>query len=177
MERSSYVNESERRRRVMELLAHHAAGQQKDHPLKCKIYDLRKQNKWSLKDVAQLSGIPLNTVWRMERGYGATLRNAFKIASVFGATIYDLWSIPPSGSGLEPNEQTRLSVSELRQQRHWRLSDLAKLAGISKSTLFHIENGHTPTLGNAVKVAAALNVSVYHIWKPQQHQTQPSKKA
>jgi transcriptional regulator with XRE-family HTH domain len=163
----------------MELLALYVAGQQKDHPLKCKIYDLRKQNKWSLKDLAQLSGIPLNTVWRMERGYGATLRNAYRIANVFGVTIYDLWSIPPSGAALGPNKEPAISIRELRRQRHWRLSDLAKLAEISKSTLFQIENGHTPTLGNAVKIAAALGVSVYQIWKPQQHQTprtQPSKK-
>ncbi len=164
----------------MDLLALHAVGQKRDPPLKCKIYDLRKQNKWSLKDLSQLSGIPLNTVWRMERGYGATLRNAFKIANVFGATIYDLWSIPPSGAGIGPNKEAATSVRELRRQHHWRLSDLAKLAGISKSTLFQIENGHTPTLGNAVKIAAALGVSVYQIWKPQQHQiprTQPSNKA
>jgi transcriptional regulator with XRE-family HTH domain len=164
----------------MELLAFLVAGQQRDQPLKCKIYDLRKQNKWSLKQLAQLSGIPLNTVWRMERGYGATLRNAYRIANVLGVTIYDLWSIPPSGAALGPNKEPASSVRELRRQRHWRLSDLAKLVGVAKSTLFQIENGHTPTLGNAVKIAAALNVSVYHIWKPQQHQIprkQPSNKA
>jgi DNA-binding XRE family transcriptional regulator len=32
--------------------------------------------------------------------------------------------------------------------------------------LFAIEKGQIPKLENAVKIAAALGVSVYQIWKP-----------
>jgi transcriptional regulator with XRE-family HTH domain len=145
------------------------ANRENNH-LRCRIYELRKQNNWTLQQLAQFSGIPLNTVWRMERGYGTTLRNAFRMANVFRVTINDLWSIPPSATALGRNKEIAISIREIRRQRHWRLSDLAKLAGVAKSTLFQIENGHTPTLDKAVRIATALGVSVYQIWKPQQHQ-------
>ena len=125
------------------------------------------QNNWSLKKLSELSGIPVNTVWRMEREYGVTLRNAYKIAGTFQLTIYELWSIPSSGAvgpKLKAGKLTTETVHELRLKRRWRLHDLAEVSGVSKATLVHVENGHIPTLRNAVRIAAALGVSVYQIW-------------
>jgi transcriptional regulator with XRE-family HTH domain len=51
-------------------------------------------------------------------------------------------------------------------QRHWRLRDLAQVSGVSKATLTYIEGGHIPTLRNAIRIATALDVSVYQIWSP-----------
>lgn len=130
------------------------------------IYELRKGMRWSLKRVSELAGIPVNTVWRMERGYGVTLRNAFRMAKLFGVTIYDLWNFVPVRSVVPQPNRGPSSVRKLRLEHRWRLRDLAEISRVSKSTLFHVEAGHTPTLENAVKIAAALGVSVYEIWEP-----------
>jgi len=131
-----------------------------------KIYEFRKRKRWTLKRLSKLSGIPLNTVWRMEKGYGVTLRNAFTIAAIFGLSVYDLWNIGPAGvsAGLFVHEPA--SIRKLRRRRRWGLRELANVSGVSKTTLSIVESGHTPTLENAAKIAAALNVSLYDIWKP-----------
>lgn len=141
--------------------------QQRRQLLKSKIYVYRKQKKWTLKKLSELSGIRFNTVWRIESGYGTALKNAYKIASVFQTTIYELWDIPPSGEvPVTPGKTKPLSPAELRSQRGWALDDLSKLSGVSKTTLFHVEQGYTPALEIAVKIARAFGVSVYEIWKP-----------
>lgn len=102
----------------------------------------------------------------MERGYGVTLRNAFRVAKVFRVTVYDLWNFVPARAAVARRKQGPVSVRKLRLEHRWRLRDLAEISGVSKATLFHVEAGHTPTLENAVKIAAALGVSVYQIWGP-----------
>jgi DNA-binding XRE family transcriptional regulator len=102
----------------------------------------------------------------MEKGYGVTLRNAFKIAAIFGISIYDLWNIAPAGPSAGVFANDAISIRQLRRKQHWGLRELAKASGVSKTTLSIVESGHTPTLENAARIAAALNVSVYDIWKP-----------
>ena len=114
-----------------------------------------------------MSGVPVNAVWRMERGYGASLTNAFKIAEAFQLTVYDVWGIPrgethqPTKAHIESGVST---VRELRLKRGWLLRDLSRLSGVSKTTLARIEDGHSPSLQNAAQIAAALGVSLYQIW-------------
>jgi transcriptional regulator with XRE-family HTH domain len=131
-----------------------------------KIYEFRKRKRWTLKKLSQLSGIPLNTVWRMEKGYGVTLNNAFAISAIFEVSVYELWNIGPSAIPVVPPSGRVTSIRNLRLKRHWALDDLAKASGVSKSTLSVTESGHTPTLENAAKISAALGVSIYQIWKP-----------
>ena len=138
-----------------------------EHFVKSKIYELRKEKKWSLKQLSALSGVPYNAIWRMERGYGTSVMNAYKVAAAFQLTVYELWFIPPSGTIPVPNEADASSVTELRLKRGWRLRELAELSRIPPSTLFAIERGQIPKLENAVRIAAALGVSLYQIWKPQ----------
>lgn len=141
--------------------------QQKGQPLENKIYVFRKQKNWTLKQLSELSGVPFNTVWRIENGYGTGLKNAYKIASVFQTTIYELWDIPPSGMTPTALGRTKtFSPAELRFHRGWVLDQLAELSGVSKATLSHVERGHIPVLENAVRIARAFGVSVYEIWKP-----------
>jgi transcriptional regulator with XRE-family HTH domain len=137
-----------------------------EHPLRSNIYELRKERKWTLKHLSALSGVPYNTIWRIERGSGTSVTNAYKVAAAFQLTVYELWSIPPSGTIPFPNEADVSSVTELRLQRGWRLRDLAELSRIPTTTLFAIEKGQIPKLENAVRIAAALDLSVYQIWKP-----------
>ena len=103
----------------------------------------------------------------MERGSGTAVTNAYKVAAAFQLTVYELWSIPPSGTIPVPSEADISSVTELRLKRRWRLCDLVELSGVPTTTLFAIEKGQIPKLENAVRIAAALGVSVYQIWKPQ----------
>lgn len=85
---------------------------------------------------------------------------------MFGASVYDVWDIVPGGAsaGMFVNDLT--SIRKLRLRRGWGLRELAKASGVSTTTLSVAESGHDPSLENAAKVAAALNVSVYDIWKP-----------
>jgi transcriptional regulator with XRE-family HTH domain len=138
----------------------------REYALISRVYEFRIRKRWTLKRLSQLSGVPLNTIWRMERGYGLTLRNAFSIAAIFGLSVYDLWDIVPAGASAGMFVKDVTSIRRLRLRRHWRLRQLAKASGVSMTTLFAAESGHTPTLENAAKIAAALNVSVYDIWKP-----------
>ena len=137
---------------------------ERNYPVKCKIYDCRKAYKWTLKELA-LVGVPFSTLWRLERNQGTTLSNAYKVASAFQLTIYELWNIPQSGAATGLDRKNLYWSGELRLQRSWRLHDLAELSGVSKTTLWQIEKGHVPSLKNAVKIADALELSVYQIWK------------
>jgi transcriptional regulator with XRE-family HTH domain len=138
-----------------------------EYPLKNKIHQLRKERRWTLTHLASLSGVPYNTIWRMERGSGTAVTQAYKVAAAFEVTVYDLWSIPPSGTIPLANEVDVFSVTELRLKRGWRLRDLAELSRVSTTTLFAIEKGQIPKIESAFRIAAALGVSVYQIWKPQ----------
>jgi len=133
--------------------------------LKNRISELRKQRSWSLQRLSLESGIPVNTLWRMERGYGIALRNAFKVADAFGLTVYEVWDIRLREQA-RPHARTfpGNAVRELRLNRGWGLKDLVKSSGVSKTTLSEIERGHTPTLKNAIRIASAFGVSVYAIW-------------
>jgi transcriptional regulator with XRE-family HTH domain len=153
---------------ILERLRQHLSERHAEHPLRSTIYELRKQKKWSLKHLSALTGVPYNTIWRMERGSGTVVTNAYKVAAAFQLTVYDLWSIPPSGTIPVPNEADVSSVTELRLKRGWRLRDLAELSRVPTATLFAIEKGQIPKLENAVRIAAALDVSVYQIWKAQE---------
>jgi transcriptional regulator with XRE-family HTH domain len=150
----------------VERLRRHLSERRTEHPLRSKIYELRKERKWTLKHLSALSGVPYNTIWRMEGGSGTTVTNAYKVATAFQLTVYELWSIPPGWTIPLPNESDVSSVTELRLKRGWRLRDLAELSRIPTTTLFAIEKGQIPKLENAVRIAAALGVSVYQIWKP-----------
>ena len=151
---------------ILEHLRRHLSERHTEHPLRSKVHELRREKKWSLKHVSALSGIPYNTIWRMERGSGTAVTNAYKVAAAFQLTVYELWSIPPSGIIPVPNEADVSSVTELRLKHGWRLRDLVELSRVPTATLFAIEKGQIPKLENAVKIAAALGVSVYQIWKP-----------
>jgi transcriptional regulator with XRE-family HTH domain len=151
---------------ILEHLRRHLSERHTEQRLRSKIYELRKERKWTLKHLSALSGVPYNTIWRMEGGSGTAVTNAYKVAGAFQLTVYELWSIPPNWTIPASDEAHVFSVTELRLKRGWRLRDLAELARIPMTTLFAIEKGQIPKLENAVKIAAALGVSVYQIWKP-----------
>jgi transcriptional regulator with XRE-family HTH domain len=151
---------------ILEHLRRHLSEQHTERPLRSKIYDLRKERKWTLKKLSALSGVPYNTIWRMEGGSGTAVTNAYKVAAAFQLTVYELWPIPPNSTIPASNAADVSSVTELRLKRGWRLRDLAELSRIPTTTLFAIEKGQIPKLENAVRIAAALGVSVYQIWKP-----------
>ena len=61
---------------ILERLRQNVPDLHAEHLLRSKIYELRRENKWSLKHLSALSGVPYNTIWRMERGSGTALTNA-----------------------------------------------------------------------------------------------------
>jgi transcriptional regulator with XRE-family HTH domain len=125
---------------------------------------VRKQKKWTLKQLAKVSGVPYNSIWRMERGDAPGLVFAYKVADALQTTVYELWGIPPSGHEMGNAKTKQFSVREFRKNRGWPLDILSELSGVSKSTIFSVEEGHTPTLATAVRIAAALGLSVYQLW-------------
>lgn len=136
--------------------------------LQNKIREFRKRKHWTLHKLSQVSGIPPITVWRIERGHAVTLRNAFAIAAIFEVSVYDLWDIAPPGASAGMFVKDLTSIRKLRLKGGWGLKELAAASGVSKTTISVAESGHRPTLENAAKIAAALNVSVYDLWKPPQ---------
>ena len=152
------------RRRLMELLWLHLSARQIHRPLTNKVCNARKQEQWTLKELSEVSGVPYNSIWRMERGDAPGLIFAYRVADALHTTVYELWSIPPSGHTMGKAKREHFSVRELRKNRGWSLDILSELSGVSKSTLFSIEEGRTPTLKTGVRIAAALGVSVYQLW-------------
>jgi DNA-binding XRE family transcriptional regulator len=105
----------------------------------------------------------------MERGYGTSLINAFKVANAFRLTVYDVWVIPGENADQQTTARLEAGVStvrELRLKQRWLLRDLSRLSGVSKTTLARIEDGHAPSLRNAAQIAAAFGVSIYQLWEP-----------
>lgn len=134
--------------------------------MKNNIHDLRKRSKWTLKKLAKVAGIPYNTVYRMEQGLGARLQNAYKVAAALQVTVYDLYPILPPKSVPAAEDGEQHSVLELRMKRNWPVRQLAKASGVALSTLSNVEKGFPPKVDKAIRIAAALGVSVYQIWKP-----------
>jgi len=132
------------------------------------IRQLRRERRWTLRTLSQLSGVPLNTICRMESGGGTTLRNALRIASAFELSVYEVWETPaPSEIDLKNRRAantTTLTVHELRAKRGWRLYDISNVSGVSMSTVASVEKGRSPTLNNALRIAAAFEVSIHEIW-------------
>jgi len=128
------------------------------------IRQLRGERQWTLRRLSELSGVPLNTICRMERGGGTTLRNALRIADAFQLSVYEVWE-SPSASNRRGANTAKFTVSELRAERGWRLYDISNVSGVSMSTVASVEKGRFPTLNNALRIAAALGVSVHEIWR------------
>lgn len=133
-----------------------------------RIRQLRHERKWSLRRLSELSGVPANTICRMESGIGATLRNALRIAAAFQLSVYEVWgTAAPSGTESRKEEggnAPALSVRGLRAKRGWRLYDLSNVSGVSMSTVASVEKGRLPTLNNGLRIASAFGVSVHDIW-------------
>lgn len=134
-----------------------------------RVRQLRYRHNWSLRELSQASGVAPNTIWRMEKGSDTTLRNALKIASALRLTVQQIWDAPAPGARIveQPSQASspkRKTPRELRKEQGWRLYDLSRKSGVSMTTLAMVENGHLPTLGNAMKVASAFGVSIHEIW-------------
>lgn len=133
------------------------------------IRQLRRERKWSLRRLSELSGVPLNTICRMETGAGTTLRNALRIASAFRLSVYQVWETPSLSETDSKNNRrspnaAALTMHELRAERGWRLYDLSNVSGVSITTVAGVEKGRLPTLNNALRIASAFGVSVHEIW-------------
>lgn len=153
-------------RHILQLLGLLPSNRATECPLKNRIHDFRKQNRWTLKKLATVSGIPYNTLWRMERGRGTKLDSAYKVATAFHVSVYELYSTLSTGTSSVAKGAHLHSVRELRLKLNWGLRDLAEASGVSSTTLCYVEKGYIPKVDKALKIAAALGVSVYQIWKP-----------
>ncbi|MDE1971356.1 MAG: helix-turn-helix transcriptional regulator [Patescibacteria group bacterium] len=54
---------------------------------------MRKQGNFSISNIAKASGIPVPTLYCIERGMNCDLTTAFKVARFFGRPIEELWRI------------------------------------------------------------------------------------
>src|SRR5579863_5410855 len=89
--------------------------------LRNRIRQLRRERKWSLRRLSELSGVAVNTICRMESGGGTTLRNALRIATTFQLSVYEIWETgAPSETESKKGKATTapaLSVRGLRAKR------------------------------------------------------------
>jgi transcriptional regulator with XRE-family HTH domain len=131
-----------------------------------KVRILRQRRNWSLKEFSEVSGVPLNTIWRLEKGGSPVLGNAMRIAEAFQLTIYEVWNVsrPLMITRAEPAKEKRNNLRILRRERGWTLNELARRSRVPKSTVAQLEGGRDPRLQNAIRIAAAFGLSVYDIW-------------
>lgn len=129
-----------------------------------RIRELRRERKWTLLRLSTKSGISVRILHRIEHGGIPKLAMALQLAHVFKLTVYEIWCIPtpPTAEVTHPGFE-RIRVAALRQARNLSIADLATLAGIRKATLYEFERGWLPNLHNALRVAAALQVSVHEL--------------
>jgi transcriptional regulator with XRE-family HTH domain len=127
---------------------------------------LREQRKWTLRRLAEIAGVPLNTAWRLENGRGTILLNAMKIAGAFDSTVYGVWDIPGPRiiPWVKPTDERTNKLRSLRKERGWTLHELSVRSLVPRSTIAQVERGNGPNLINAIRIAAALGISVYDIW-------------
>lgn len=55
-------------------------------------------------------------------------------------------------------------IADLRQARDWSQQDLANRAGVSKTTVWNVENTNTAQQSTIEKIAAALHIEVTEIY-------------
>ena len=142
------------------------SGRQKGHLLRSRIQTYRKQKNWTIRRLSAISGVAYKLVWDMEHGRTPRLTNAYKVASAFELTVYELWEIPCSAPEVDAAKFEFAALRDQREARQWSLDTLAEMSGVPKNTIYRIENGQVPSLESAVRIAAALEVSVYQLWKP-----------
>lgn len=98
-----------------------------DSSLRNRIRQLRRERRWTLRRLCQLSGVPVNTICRMEGGNGTTLRNALRIAGAFQLFVYEIWETPPRSETDSKNRRgangPALTVHGLRGATAIRLSN------------------------------------------------------
>lgn len=59
------------------------------------------------------------------------------------------------------------NITNLRIKRQITLSDLAKKSGVSRANIFNIQASiWSPTISTVEKIAKALNVEVFDLFKP-----------
>jgi transcriptional regulator with XRE-family HTH domain len=74
----------------------------------------------------------------------------------------------PSTNGFETDLGAR--VRSLRRERGLTLKGLGRLAGLSHPFLSQVERGLArPSVGSVERIAAALDVTVAHLWAPTRH--------
>lgn len=134
--------------------------------LENQVRSFRKQRKWTLKKLSELSGVPHPSIWRMEKGDVPKLINAYKVAHALQVTVYKIWNISLGEQSLQRGNPEALTVHELRNKQGWSLDTFSQLTGVSRTTLYEVEDGRIPNLEVAFRIAAAFRVSVYQLWKP-----------
>jgi transcriptional regulator with XRE-family HTH domain len=58
------------------------------------------------------------------------------------------------------------AIRQLRKAKGWTQEDLAHSAGLPSSTIRRLENGGTPQVTTAVKIANALGVTLTDLFPP-----------
>jgi DNA-binding XRE family transcriptional regulator len=57
------------------------------------VHELRADRGWRLYDLSNASGVSMSTVASLEKGRLPTLNNALRIASAFGVSVHEIWSL------------------------------------------------------------------------------------
>lgn len=134
--------------------------------LDCQISSFRKKRNWTPKKLSAISGLPYNSVWRMERGDVPKLADAYKVACAFDTTVYELWSVPVSNQVVRHAGTKALTLRELREERGWSQVEFSQMCGIDEFWISLFERGKMPTLEMAFRLAHVFGVSVYQLWTP-----------
>ena len=61
--------------------------------------------------------------------------------------------------------KVKTNIWKIRYEKGWSMHELARVTGISKTTLYNYENNNvSPTLENLYKIATTLNVNMEELY-------------
>lgn len=133
-----------------------------------RIRELRQGKGYSLRKLAQLSGVSASNIWDLEkkslRCPSATY--VARIAAALDTAVDDLMGDRTNRAPETPQDSLPVSlgrrIRELRKRKGYTLDKLAKLTDMSESQIWHIENKvkRLPSTEKMARLALALGVSV-----------------
>ena len=95
------------------------------------VRKLRLQRGWSQEQLAQLSGLSVRTIQRIERGQAAGLESLTSLAAVFDVTLLDLKQEPHMSNTLNRHTEENKVIEQVRTIKDFYSSLMTYLVVIS----------------------------------------------
>ena len=133
-----------------------------------RIRSSRIQRCITREELASMAGLTPHYIYLIERGSGVNpnLKSVQKIASALEVRVAYLLGSSEAIAEASSDADVGAKIHKLRMQQKIFAKILAKEASITPLTLLNAEKGlHSPTIGTLEKIASALGVPVWSLFK------------